>query len=149
MASWRAPGSILEALDSIFEAPSLDLGGFWNDFFEFFSQNAKKAKNAKDACQNKNSMTNPTRVGGRRCSPPGGFQWNRAQETSWPPLGPSWAALGAISSSNIKQRKSRFLPPRGVQKRTQMAPQSLLGASWRLLGRKNRVPRGLQKLIKF
>ena len=31
------------------------------------------------------------------------------------------------------QRKSRFLPPRGVQNRSQMAPKSLLGASWRLL----------------
>ena len=60
MASWRAPGSILEAPGSIFEAPRLhmggfwndfferlDLGGFWNDFFEMFGQNAKKAKNAK------------------------------------------------------------------------------------------------------
>ena len=34
MASWRAPGSILEAPDSIFETPRLDFGGFWNDFFE-------------------------------------------------------------------------------------------------------------------
>ena len=39
----------MEALDSIFEAPSLDLGGFWNDFFEILGQNAKKAKNAKNA----------------------------------------------------------------------------------------------------
>ena len=74
MASWRAPGSILEAPGSIFEAPELDLGGFWNAFFEIFGQNAKKAKNAKNACQNKSSITNVPRVGGRRCSPPGGFQ---------------------------------------------------------------------------
>ena len=39
----------MEALDSILKAPSLDLGGFWNDFFEIFDQNAKKAKNAKNA----------------------------------------------------------------------------------------------------
>ena len=73
MASWRPPGSILKAPGSIFEAPSLDLGGFWQDFFEIFNQNAKKAKNAKNACQNKTSITNAPRVGGRRCSPPGGF----------------------------------------------------------------------------
>ena len=67
-----APGSILQALDSIFEGPSLDLGGFWNDFFEILGQNAKKAKNAKNACQAKTSITNVPRVGGRRCSPPRG-----------------------------------------------------------------------------
>ena len=49
MASWRAPGSILEAPVSIFEAPRLHMGGFWNDFFEIFGQNAKKAKNAQSA----------------------------------------------------------------------------------------------------
>ena len=74
MTSWRPPGSILEAPDSILEAPKLDLGRFWNDFFEILGQNAKKAKNAKNACQNKTSITNVPRVGGRRCSPPGGFQ---------------------------------------------------------------------------
>ena len=86
MASWRAPGSILEAPDSIFEAPSLHLGGFWNDFFEIFGQNAKKAKNAKNACQNKTSITNAPRVGGRRCSPPGGVSMEL--EPSWPKLLP-------------------------------------------------------------
>ena len=74
MTSWRPPGSILEAPDSILEAPRLDLGRFWHDFFEILGQNAKKAKNAKNACQNKTAITNPPRVGGRRCSPPGGFQ---------------------------------------------------------------------------
>ena len=44
MASWRAPGSILEAPGSIFEAPRIDLGGFRNDFFNIFGQNTKKAK---------------------------------------------------------------------------------------------------------
>ena len=72
MTSWRPPGSILEAPDSILEAPKLDLGRFWHDFFEILGQNAKKAKNAKNACQNKTSITNPPRVGGRRCSPPRG-----------------------------------------------------------------------------
>ena len=52
MASWRAPGSILEVPGSIFEAPRLHLGGFWNDFFEIFGQNAKKAKNAQSAQKN-------------------------------------------------------------------------------------------------
>ena len=74
MASWRPPASILEAPGSIFEAPKLDLEGFSNNFFEIFCQNAKKAKNTQNACQNKTSITNAPRVGGRRCSPPGGFQ---------------------------------------------------------------------------
>ena len=73
MASCRAPSSILEAPGFDFEASRLDLGEFWNDFFEIFGQNAKKARNAKNACQNKTSITNAPRVGGRRCSPPGGF----------------------------------------------------------------------------
>ena len=34
----------MEAPGSIFEAPRLDLGGFWNDFFDIFGQNTKKAK---------------------------------------------------------------------------------------------------------
>ena len=72
MASWRALGSIFLAPGSIFEAPSLDLGRFRNDFFESLGQNAKKAKNAQNACQNKTSITNAPRVGGRQCSPPGG-----------------------------------------------------------------------------
>ena len=50
------------------------MGGFWHDFFEIFGQNAKKAENAQNACQTKTSITNVPRVGGRRCSPPGGFQ---------------------------------------------------------------------------
>ena len=84
MTSWRPPGSILEAPDSILEAPKLDLGRFWHDFFEILGQNAKKAKNAKNACQNKTSITNAPRVGGRRCSPPGGVQWN------WSQVGSKW-----------------------------------------------------------
>ena len=64
----------MEAPGPIFEAPRLDLDGFWNDFFEICGQNAKRAKNAQNACQNKTSSTSAPRVGGRRCSPPGGFQ---------------------------------------------------------------------------
>ena len=71
MSSWTAPGTISEARGSIFEAPKLDLGVFWNDFFAIFEQNAKKAKNAQNACQNKTSITNAPRMGGRRWSPPG------------------------------------------------------------------------------
>ena len=66
----------MQVPDSILQAPKLDLGRFWHDFFEILGQNAKKAKNAKNACQNKTAITNPPRVGGRRCSPPGGLQWN-------------------------------------------------------------------------
>ena len=69
----------MEAPDSLFKAPRLQLGRFWNDFFQIFGQNAQKATNAKNACQNKTSMTNAPRVGGRRCSLPGGFQWNWSQ----------------------------------------------------------------------
>ena len=83
MTSWRPPGSILEAPGSILEAPRLDLGGFWSDFFNIFGQNAKKAKIAKNACQNKTAITNPSRVGGRRCSPPGGFQLNNCMYASF------------------------------------------------------------------
>ena len=35
MASWRAPGSILEA-------PGLDFGGFWDHFFEIWGLLARK-----------------------------------------------------------------------------------------------------------
>ena len=45
------------------------------DFFKIVGQNAKKAKIAKNACQNQTSITNPSRVGGRRCSPPGGVSF--------------------------------------------------------------------------
>ena len=75
MVSWRPPGWILDASDWILEAPKLDLGRFWSDFFEILGQNAKKAKIAKNACQNQTSITNPSRVGGRRCSPPGGVSF--------------------------------------------------------------------------
>ena len=110
MTSWRPPGSILEAPDSILEAPKLDLGRFWHDFFDILGQNAKKAKNAKNACQNKTAITNPPRVGGRRCSPPGGFQWN-------------WSQVGLKSPKNLylglqiriclppTSNYSRFWPP--------------------------------------
>ena len=63
MASWRVPGSILEA-------PGLDFGRFWGRFFEIFdrfwlrvfemvvhrrnAKNAKKAKNAENAGTAKN-----------------------------------------------------------------------------------------------
>ena len=49
----------------------------------------------------------------------------------------------------------RFLSPPPKSSRSSLGPTPSAaaicgaGASWRLLGRKNRVPRGLQKLIKF
>ena len=82
----------MEAPGSIFEAPRLDLGGFWNDFFEIFDQNATKAKNAKNACQNKTSITNAPRVGGRRCSPPGGVSMEL--ELSWVKMAPGPEGCG-------------------------------------------------------
>ena len=60
---------ILEDPGLIFEVPSLHFGGFWNDLLEIFDQNAEKAKNARNACQNKTSITNVSGVGGRRCFP--------------------------------------------------------------------------------
>ena len=79
MASWMPPGWILDASGLILEAPKLDLGRFWHDFFEILGQNAKKAKNAKNACQNKTSITSAPRVGGQRCFLTGGFQWSWRQ----------------------------------------------------------------------
>ncbi len=61
------------------------MGGFWNDFFEIFGQNAQKAKNAQSAKKKTINIKDlprkgidprfagPPRVAGRRCSPPGGF----------------------------------------------------------------------------
>ena len=45
------------------------MGRFWHDFFEILGQNAKKTKTAKNACQNKTSITNPPRVGGNTAPP--------------------------------------------------------------------------------
>ena len=42
-------------------------------FADEIAKNAKKARNAKNACQNKTSITNAPRVSGRRYSPSGGF----------------------------------------------------------------------------
>ena len=89
--SWRAPGSILEAPGSILEAPRPHLGGFWNDFFEIFGQNAKKviggflktfppiAKNAKNLP--KQDLDHKCAKSGWAAvlPPPGGFQWNWGQ----------------------------------------------------------------------
>ena len=65
MASWRAPGSILEA-------PGLDFGGSWVDFSEIFSKKTINVKNLprKDI---DHRFARPPKVGGRRWSPPGGF----------------------------------------------------------------------------
>ena len=101
----------MEAPGSIFEAPKLDLEGFWNDFFEILGLNAKKAKNAKNACQAKTSITNVPRVGGRRCSPPGGVSIKSAASarmarrvglfcTSLYPLGSSFAG-GLVRSAGL------------------------------------------------
>ena len=69
MASWRPP-------DSILEAPGLEFGRSGAHFPRFWtpSMEPRTPRNAKNACQNKTSITNAPRVGGRRCSPPGGFQ---------------------------------------------------------------------------
>ena len=65
---------VLEGQGSILDAPGLDFGGSWVDFSKIF---AKKTKNIniknlprKDI---NHRFVGPPRVGGRRCSPPGGF----------------------------------------------------------------------------
>ena len=74
--------------NSVLEGSGLDFGGpgprFWRVWGSFFkvldvinratnAKNRQKAKNAQNACQNKTSITNAPRMGGRRWSPPGGF----------------------------------------------------------------------------
>ena len=61
-----------------------------------------------------------------------------------------------LSSNLLPDSSSRrflFPPPKSSPSSLGPTPSSAAicgaGASWRLLGRKNRVPRGLQKLIKF
>ena len=67
MTSWRPPGSILEA-------PGLDFGGSWVDFSEIFGN--KKTINVKNLPRKDidHRFARPPKVGGRRWSPPGGFQ---------------------------------------------------------------------------
>ena len=68
----------------------------------------------------------------------------RSWEPFSSPRGLLWDLFGSLFPTSLEkhenldfrrqlQRKSRFGRPRGVQNRTQMAPKSLLGASWRLL----------------
>ena len=72
----------------------------------------------------------------------------RSPGRSWEPFssprGLLWDLFGSLFLTPVEkqenldfrrqlQRKSRFGRPRGVQNRPQMAPKSLLGASWRLL----------------
>ena len=68
----------------------------------------------------------------------------RSWEPFSSPRGLLWDLFGSLFPTPLEkhenldfrrqlQRKSRFGRPRGVQNRTQMAPKSLLGASWRLL----------------
>ena len=66
MASWRAPGSILEA-------PGLDFGGSWVDFSEIFGK--KNHKRQKPAKKGHRSQIRQTAKGGwAAVIPPGGFQ---------------------------------------------------------------------------
>ena len=68
----------------------------------------------------------------------------RSWEPFSSPRGLLWDLFGSLFPTPLEkhenldfrrqlQRKSRFWRPRGVQHRTQMAPKSLLGASWHLL----------------
>ena len=61
--------------------------------------------------------------------------------------------LPPILLLDSSSRRFLFPPPKSSPSSLGPTPSSAAicgaGASWRLLGRKNRVPRGLQKLIKF
>ena len=66
MASWRAPGSILEA-------PGLDFGGSWVDFSEIFGyKNHKRQKPAKKG--HRSQICQTAKGGWAAVIPPGGFQ---------------------------------------------------------------------------
>ena len=75
MASWRAPGSILEA-------PGLDFGGSWVDFSEIFGKNNHKRQ--KPAKKGHRSQICQTAKGGwAAVIPPGGFQLNMILDLPW------------------------------------------------------------------
>ena len=61
--------------------------------------------------------------------------------------------LPPILLLDSSSRRFLFPPPKSSPSNLGPTPSSApicgAGTSWRLLGRKNRVPRGLQKLIKF
>ena len=89
---------------------------------------------------------------GRRYSPQGGF--------NPPPTGYGvWAAHSRSDcpSSHLfpdsSSQRFFFPPPKSSPSRPGPTSSSAAicgaGASWRLLGRKSRVPRGFQKLLKF
>ena len=87
---WRRWTRFCRPRASIWEGSGTIFSRFWA-----ISLNAKKAKNAKNACQNKTSITNAPRVGGRRCSPPGGFQWNLLAAGSMGAVD-LWDSIGAF-----------------------------------------------------
>ena len=84
MASWRAPGSILEAPDSIFEAPGLDFRGSW-DVVTDCELAVKAAQFRLEARVAHSSYSNielqpqfpEGRVGGG--APPGGLQFREGK----------------------------------------------------------------------
>ena len=103
MTSWRAPGSILEAPDSIFETPGLDFRESWDECFEILGVLARKLQelisnlplqlrgSSLEARVARSSYSNlelqprfPKRVGGGD-PPPGVFN---GMEPSPPNLGP-------------------------------------------------------------
>ena len=72
MASWRAPGSILEG-------PGLDFGGSGAHFLRFWaSEMEPRTPRIAENLPNKNSITNGRIAKGRWAAviPPGGFQLN-------------------------------------------------------------------------
>ena len=90
---------------------------------------------------------------GRRYSPQGGFNPppNRGRRVrSGSPVLPILPPSLLPDSSS---QRFLFPSPKSSPSRLGPTPSSAAicgaGASWRLLGRKSRVPRGLQKLIKF
>ena len=89
----------------------------------------------------------------RRYSPPGGLQ-SAAQRGRRVEYGPRvLPILPPILLPHSSSRRFLSPPPKSSPSSLGPTPSAAAkngaGASWRLLGRKNRVPRGLQKLIKF
>ena len=105
------------------------------------------------------TATLQTENAGRRYSPLGGFNpppnLGRRVRSESPGLLvlPSPSPWTKFLTQRFWELDSRLPPPKSSPSSLGLTPYAAAicgaGASWRLLGRKNRVPRGLQKLIKL
>ena len=100
-----------------------------------------------------------SKIVGRRSSPLGGFNpppnLGRRVRSQSPGLLvlPSPSPWTKFLTQRFWELDSRLPPPKSSPSSLGPTPSAAAicgaGVSWRLLGRKNRVPRGIQKLIKF